>query len=280
MKIRLGAVIPTVQYGNLQPEFELDTADYLPPRSGGYIVTEDMLMADLEGRIQALWDKYGEKPLTTNSNSKRLKAFVGGEIDYDAGAHAYSWNGQAYLSGSQYAKQFEKPFDAQKISQALAEKFKVDGAEIRKLWELKADISKGLGTMIHSALEMYGRYSDLAAALDKTTNLHDHPIVKKAVESFYEAHKDKAEYEALIVDHQNKRAGQVDRLVILGDKHCRVEDYKCNAVMTPEKLKVYWKQLEFYGEIMEANGWKVDPPVIHHWDGEWKEYKHDDNRQD
>lgn len=257
--VTLKATIPTHQYANLQPEIVVEAETY------------EEALATAELRMRDIWNRYveGDKKLAGTS-AKRLKAFVGGEIDYDEQAHAYTWEGVTYLSGSQYAKQFEKPFDSHKISEAMATKWGVDANEIRKMWELKAEISRGLGTMIHSALELYGRYDGLATKMEKTTNLHDHPIVKKAVESFYATHKERAEYEALIVDHKNKRAGQVDRLVILGDKKCRVEDYKCNAELTPDKLNVYWKQLEFYSEIMEANGWKCEPPIIHHWDGNWK----------
>lgn len=259
-RVLLKATIPVVSYGNIQPEIEVEADTY------------EEALAIAESRIKDLWSRYADQPLP-NGNVKRLTAFVGGEIDYDPVAHAYTWNGEVYQSGSQYAKQFEKPFDVDDISNKIAAKFGVDANEVRKMWELKADISKGLGTTLHSALELYGRFNGLATALDKTTHLHDHPIVKKAVQDFYSAHKEKAEYEALIVDHKNKRAGQVDRLIILGDKHCRVEDYKTNAVLTPEKLEVYWKQLEFYGDIMKEAGWKVEPPIIHWWNGEWKEIK-------
>lgn len=260
MKIKLGAVIPTVQYGNLQPEFEIEDDNPV------------VAMAGLEELVQHIWDKYGEKPLIAKGNSKRIKCFVGGEIDYDAEAHTYTWNGETYLSGSQYAKRFERPFDAMKISDAMAKKWGVDAKEIRDMWELKRDISAGLGTAIHAALELYGKYNGLTDKIEKTTHLHDHPVVKKVVEGFYSKHKEVAEYEAMIVDHSKKRAGQVDRLVILGDKHCRVEDYKTNAELPADKLKVYWEQLNFYGGIMQADGWKVEPPVIHHWDGSWHTY--------
>ena len=258
MKYNLTSVIPVVQYGNIQPSIEVE-AD-----------TFEEAQALIEPQMLALWNKYN--PGVMNSGQRQLvKAFVGGEVYYDEASHTYTDEaGQVYLSSSVYAKQFEKPFDTVAISDKMATKWGADASEIRKMWELKAEISRGLGTMIHSALELYGRYNGLAKQLEKTTHLHDHPVVKKAVESFYLLHKEKAEYEALVVDHQNKRASRIDRLVILGDKHARVEDYKTNAEMTPEKLKAYWKQLDFSGEILAVHGWKVDPPVIHHWNGDWK----------
>lgn len=264
MRIKLSAVIPTVQYGNIQPEFEVE----VPNGQDDEAVAA--ATATLESKIQNLWDKYGEKPLTARGSAKRVKAFVGGEIDYDEINHIYSWNGEKYLSGSQHAKTFEKPFDGDRIAKAMGDKFKVEAKDIQAMWKLKSDVSVGFGTAIHAALELYGKYDGLATQLEKTSNLHDHPIIKKAVEEFFIGReKEKAEYEPIIISHEKKHAGQVDRLLITGDKRCRIQDYKTNAVLPEEKLRVYWEQLKFYGNIMKDNDWVVEGLDIFHWDGVW-----------
>lgn len=207
----------------------------------------------------------------TKPKLQRLTAFVGGEIDYDEELHTYSWKGEVYLSGSQYAKQFEKPFDKAGISNAMAKKWGVDAQDILDMWELKARTSREFGTALHSALQLYGQYDGLARKLEKATHLHDHPVIKQAVESFYEGRKgEKAEYEIVVVDHKAKRAGRIDRLLITGDKRCRIQDYKVLAVSKPEKLAVYKEQLKFYAEIMEANGWVCEGNDIFVYDGRWK----------
>lgn len=276
MKIKLGAVIPTVQYGNLQPEFEVD------------VESEDIEEATLklESHIQALWDKYGEKPLAPKQGTtKRLKAFVGGEIDYDEVNHVYSWNGEKYLSGSEYAKGRQEVFDANMISGLMAKnlgktKEEVDlaKAKILAMWELKKNISTNFGHSIHGALELHGKYLKLSNALDahratkeqeaKNTHLHDHPILKQAVESFYEGREgEQAEYECLIVDHKAKRAGCIDRLLITAPNTCIIQDFKTNV----KDDKEYWEdQLTFYAGIMEAAGWKVLGKEIHQYNREWK----------
>lgn len=264
MKIKLGAVIPTVQYGNLQPEFELDENDINNGQGIEYI----------EGKIQELWDKYGEKPLTTNAgNRKQIKAFVGGTIYYDDTTHTYTnLAGDVYMSGSQYAASLEKPFELDKIADAIAKKFNADPQAIKDMWKLKGDVSAGFGTAIHAALELYGRYNGLAAQIDKDTSLHDHPVIKKAVQDFYGPRiSEKAEHEIFIVDHEAKRAGQIDRLLITGGKKCRVQDFKTNADIS-KKLDSYWVQLEFYAGILKANGWIVEGLDIFHWDGSWHDY--------
>lgn len=266
MKIKLGAVIPTVQYGNLQPEFEAEVDDSLALET----------FKELEKRIQQVWDKYGEKPLTTNANNRKsIDCFVGGSIFYDDDTHTYTnEKGEVYMSGSQYAKSLEKPFDMEKISQAMATKFGVEAKDIQAMWKLKAEISTGYGTAIHKALELYGRYESLAESLEKTTHLHDNPSIKHAVESFYKAHKgENAKNEIFIVDHKAKRAGQIDRLLVVGDKKCRVQDFKTNSNIE-KSLPTYWVQLEFYAGILKAAGWEVEGLDIFHYNGEWTTYEH------
>lgn len=269
MKYTIAAVIPTMQYGNIQPSIEVEAETFEEAES------------QVMPYIESLWERYGEKPLSVKTqviaNIKRLKDLFGSEIDYDEVNHVYSWKGEIYESGSQHAKKFEKPFDGKKIAQAMAKKYGVEPEDILKMWELKARTSREFGTALHSALELYGRYDGLAKELERDTAMHDHPVIKKAVESFYEGREDeRAEYEVLVVDHTKKRAGQIDRLLIAGENDCTVQDFKINAVMTPDKLKVYGEQLKFYSGILRANGMNTKPEQIFHYNGEWKEYNYAD----
>lgn len=261
MKYVITAVIPTVQYGNIQPSIEVE-AD-----------TFEEANAQAMPHIEELWEQYADKPLNKKvSNLVKHTAFVGGEIYVSSNPleHGYYWNGEKYLSGSEYANKFAKPFDSQAISSKMAEKWGVEASDIQAMWQLKNDVSKGFGTAMHAALELYGRFNGLAKSIEKNTHLHDHPTIKKAVESFYEGREnEKAKYEPLIVDHNAKRAGQVDRLLITGVNSCRIQDFKFNATMPEEKLAMYWEQLKFYAGIMMANGWIVDGLDIFHNDGTW-----------
>lgn len=271
MKYKISAVIPVAQFANLQPSIEIEAETF------------EAAQARVMPHIEKLWAQYGEKPLVSvqPNATKRLEAYIGGEIDYDEVNHIYSWNGEVYQSGSQYAKQFEKPFDAQAIAKKMATKYKVSPDEIATMWQLKARTSREFGTALHSALELYGRFSALATALERDTALHDHPVIKKAVQAFYKGREaEEAEYEVLVVDHKNKRAGRIDRLLRtsgelkggLVEPLFQVQDFKCNAIIDKAKLAVYWKQLEFYSGILEANHIKTRPPVIFHYDGTWHEY--------
>ncbi len=87
---------------------------------------------------------------------------------------------------------------------------------------------------------------------------------------------EKAEYEVLVVDHKNKRAGRIDRLLILEDNTFEIRDMKTNhKILKPERT-TYQKQLSFYADIIIANGGKIgsNPLMLHHWiDNEWKDIK-------
>lgn len=269
MKFKITATIPVAQYANIQPEIETEADTH----------EEAVLLAMYQ--LDRIWNQYGEKPFikhgttSVTTNTVRLKDFFGNEIDYDEVNHVYSWNGEVYESGSQYAKQFEKPFDGKAIATKMATKYKVKAQDILDMWELNARTSREFGTAIHSALELYGKHRELAIALERDSALHSHPVIKHAVETFYKGREDeKAFYEVLIVDHKNKRAGRVDRLLVDAKNAYTVQDFKTNGELKPDKLKVYFEQLKFYGEILKVHGWKVNPPEIHHYDGSWKEFNY------
>lgn len=256
---KIGATIPVTSYGNLQPEIEVEAESY-----------EDAYSLAMP-RIEAIWNRYCEPGRELRSSGRvKLEAFVGGEVYYDAERHEYTNEaGERYVSGSEYAHSFEEPFDAVKMSEALAKKHAAAGVkaeDIRAMWEMKAEISRGLGTALHAAMELYGCYNGLATSLNKTTATHDNPMVMEAVKQFYTVHKDEtAAHEVLIVDHAAKRAGRIDRLVET-PKGYIIADFKTDVNIF-KKLPIYKKQLNFYRAILEAGGLTVTSMHIYHWDG-------------
>lgn len=267
MKLTLTAVIPTHQYANLQPTVEVE-AD-----------TFDNAYALAMQQITRIWNdnvESGKELVASSSKGELLEAFVGGNIWYDDATHVYqNDNGDKYLSGSEYAKRFEKPFNAEMIAGMMAKKIDgVSGQDIQNVWELSAKVSRDFGTAIHGAMELYELHGGTCGLLDKQYHIHSHPVIKKAVESFYASHKnEKAIPEVLVVSHQRKWAGRIDRLLIVDEanKLCRVQDYKTNADID-KSLSVYWKQLSFYAQILADSGWTVEGLDIFHWNGSWQEY--------
>jgi len=274
MKIKeltVTAVIPSAQYANVQPSITVQVDDDIEEAKAlamNHIVQLSQTYAE-EGK--ALPGGSG----AVIGTSKRIECLVGGSILYDTVNHIYTNDkGEVYLSGSKYASQGEPEFNLDGIAGAVGKKFNADTDAIKEMWKLKGDVSAGFGTAIHAAIQLYEQYSDLANAIEKTTNLHDHPVLKQAVEKFVSMHKgERVVNEAMVVSHKRKWAGQIDRLVITGDKRCTIGDIKTNSELTPKKLKTYWKQLAFYGTIMEDAGWTVDELEIYHYDGNWKTIK-------
>lgn len=221
--------------------------------------------------VEIEYEKLPE--LKPSSNRKLLEAFVGGEIYYDDDKHEYTnKEGEVYLSGSVYAKSFQKPFDAKMMAGIMAKKVeKASADDIVAMWELKSEASRDFGNAVHKALQLYEQYGELAESLNKTTHSHDHPALKKAVDGFIEAHKgENVLCEVLVVDHEAKHAGRIDRLRIIdtNNKICRVQDYKTNVKADKE----YWThQLKFYARILEKAGWTVEGRDIFQYTDTWKE---------
>ncbi len=283
MKIELGATIPTVQYGNLQPKLELETTKE----------NYDRDMRALEGKMKELWDRYSEKPLTTHGEALgsttddfvTITPFVGKDFLYNDYRHEYrTLDGKPMLSGSAFAEQYTKPFNKEAILPVFAKKHGVNPALIGDMWRLKAEVSTTFGTAIHKALEFVGKHGDTMVAT--STEFTMHPTIKPIVEAFYRGREnERAEYE-IFVEHDGK-VGQIDRLIITGDKRCIIEDWKTNADMDKgsgkmlapyEKLSDtainhYRLQLTFYKKIMEGNGWIVEELRLQHWTDKWTPIK-------
>lgn len=222
-----------------------------------------------------------ERKLVRSKNAKLLKDIFGNEIFYDDDAHEYTNAlGEVYLSGSKFASQSERPFDAKFIAGRIANKFGLSSEEselIQTMWTLKAEASTSFGTAVHAAIELYGKYKFLAEKIEKETHFHDNVILRNIVKSFYDVYPDLTgvSYECLVVDHQTKRAGRIDRLEYSGlDDSWYVTDYKTNFDVE-KSLDKYWLQLSFYAAILIANGQKVKGLKIYHFNGiEWDTHEH------
>lgn len=266
IKYKLGATVPVAQYANLLPEIEIEAESI------------EEAEKQILPYIEDFFNKYSEKakigPAKNALSTGRVlvKDIFGNEIFYDESIHEYTNAlGEVYLSGSKFAEQFEKPFDAKMISQKMALKHKLDPTDVQKIqdmWALKSEASTSFGTSIHAALELYGKYKGLAESMEKETHAHDNPALKKAVDLFYAEYPnlDGVGFECLVVDHKAKRAGRIDRIEKDGDG-VWIADFKTNFDIN-KSIKKYWLQLSFYAAIIKANGLKVKGLKIYHYTGE------------
>lgn len=288
VKYSLTAVVPVAQYANLQPTVEVE-ADSIEEAEG-------LVLPYIEG----FFNKYSEKnkigaeKRALSKGRVLLKDYFGNEIFYDDATHEYTNSlGEVYLSGSRYAA--EEPFDGDYWASEFVSKYGLkeeDKQRILSMWETNGNASSSFGTALHAAIELYGQYHDIADIIDidqktgarkkldakteKNSAMSKLPYLKDVVTQFFTPERlaEIAQYEVLVVDHKNKRAGRIDRLVIFEDGSFGVRDMKTNnKILKPERT-TYTKQLSFYADILIANGGKLNEKALglHHWvDNTWKD---------
>lgn len=290
LKYTLTAVVPVAQYANLQPSVEVE-AETLEE-------AQEMVLP----YIEEFFNKYSEKAKigaekrAISKGRVLLKDYFGNEIFYDDATHEYTNSlGEVYLSGSRFAA--EEPFDGDYWASEFVKKYGLkedDKQRILAMWDTNGNASASFGTALHAAIELYGQYHDIADVIDidlktnkrkkldakteKNSAMSKLPYLKDVVTSFFtqERLSEVAQYEVLVIDHKNKRAGRIDRLVILEDGSLEIRDMKTNNKILKPERDIYTKQLSFYGDILLANNAKLgdNPIMLHHWvDNEWKDIK-------
>lgn len=268
MKYKIEATIPTTQYGNLRPTFEIEGDG-------------DRELAVTE--LKKLWNRFGESPLKDKSNNGvEVTTFTGEVIFWNERTHTHKdKDGNILMSGSRYADEHSPKFDKDTILPKTAQAWEVPKDKLESIWNLNSEISLAFGTAIHKALELahlhyerVGKKIQIVKKLDENYAMHKQPFIRDVVKNFIDTFGLDAEPEVLVSDVENGRAGTVDRLAILDEekKVCRIGDYKTNADMDKKKLLKYQKQLSFYAHILQAHGWKVDGLDIFYFDddGTWK----------
>lgn len=279
MKVTFGATIPTQQYGNIQPSFDLEGDNY-----------EEL--ADLGASyLKYLWDRVGENPLNIdrhkvsgpNGELKRCRV-SGTQVIFDSIAHTYhDLQGNKFTGGSTFAAKYKSKFAGDIIAGKMANKNGVSAKEILDMWSLNAEASSTFGTSVHAALQLYGEYLELSKAVKDGSDesaLTSNPVLRPIVQAFFTEERiaEKAFYEEFVANAKEKTCGLIDRLVS-EDDGLWVEDFKTNAdieksetiskpfkgVVPNTALGAYWLQLSFYARILIAAGRVVKGLRVHHW---------------
>lgn len=286
--ITISATIPTQQYGNIQPTFTV------------FGETHEEAMNLALQQIKDVWDRTAPKPLDVRDldtfprlPGEELRCWASGtRVKFDPVEHTYSTpDGKRWLSGSTFAGRYKSDFNGPAIASKMAAKYGVEAAQILNMWDLNRDASATVGTAVHAALELRGKYSELSRAIKDgsvESAVSKNPILAPIVESFFEGREDEdARYEVFVADPARAHCGLIDRLVIEPDGLV-VEDYKTNTdldkketIQPPFKglvpntqLGAYWLQLSFYARILKAHGKTVKLLRVHHWNGDdWVSYE-------
>ena len=291
VKYTITAVVPVAQYANLQPSVEVE--------ANSIEEAEEQVLP----YIEKFFNKYSEKAKigavknTLSPGRKLEKDLFGNEIFYDEEKHEYTNAlGEVYLSGSAYAHVDD--FDGEYWANEFVNKYGLkeeDKQNILDMWNVNGNASASFGTALHAAIELYGKYRNIADIIDidlktnkrkqlskgveKNSAMSKLPYLQQVAKEFFneERSAENALYEVLVIDHKNKRAGRIDRLVVNEDGTYAIRDMKTNhKILKPERDQ-YTKQLSFYGDIIIVNGAKLEtanPITLHHWkDEKWTDIK-------
>ena len=292
-KITITAVIPTQQYGNLQPGLEITDVDAKEGMEFGI------------GYMKELFSRFSEKGGLTEHDivlSKLTRKSFNEDVDieFEPVGHTYTHKGKTLQGVTDYIKKFYKAFDADTISSVLESKWGVPQQTIRDLWEMNGKITSELGNLIDKTLEYFDKFKSTGEIISSQQKeelnycLPKHPILRKAVTEFYELIKDQkgtVKTQVMISDIENGICGQADRVLVLDEekKTCRIQDYKVNINaeekdkghkvlapfdhLSPTKLSKYQLQTSIYANMMQKSGWVVEGIDIYVYEDTWKHFE-------
>lgn len=215
-------------------------------------------------------DRLGNT-LSKNRSGKEKICTDAGCLYFDKAAHTYEdEDGNVFQSGSVWAGQFEKPFDAQLIAPKVAEKRLTTPEQVIAGWDMKGEVSCDYGTAVHKALECAIKYGEMP------NNPHLNALCQDYIDM---SHDDDQVSEQFVVDFDHKLCGVIDVLVNKGDKHVVIRDFKTSDIykkitLTPRAkelwpelqsklISIYQLQLSFYAYILANRGYHVESLEIY-----------------
>jgi hypothetical protein len=292
-EIKIGAVIPTGQYQNIQPEITISDINDLGEAS----------KIGIEW-IKGNFERFSEKGAITDkeiSVTKILKKSFneGIDVSFEAISHSYSYRGKNLTGATDYIDRFYKPFNAEVISKTSANAWGVDPTEVKNLWDSNGDLTSSFGTVVHKALEHYNNFQDVGAQIAKKKGISEnygmpkHPILQNIVKGFAEVNKTKGDTysEVLVSNVEMGICGTADLILVVDaeKKICRVQDYKINVnseettstlkalapfnTLPANKLTKYQLQLSVYANLLEKSGWTVTGLDVFVYEDTWKHFE-------
>lgn len=245
-----------------------------------HIPTQQYGFAEVEGtekdvdKMEKLYNKYAEVPLNFNKKKgefEKIKTFTGETILYNDITHVYTdLAGNKLVSGSEYKRLLDKPFDLEKISGVVSKKHGVDQKVIKDMWSHNSQTSLHFGNAIHWSMEQWFKFKEAGEPMEgKDYHLPKHPFLQEVVLSFPRK-EDEILPEVVVSDVANKRVGRVDALLITGKNKCKVLDYKSDANIDE---KSHYKQLSFYAHILMNKGWEVEGIEVWNYTDSWTNYQ-------
>lgn len=319
-KIQVGSPVQIVhdktnQYSGraIAVQFEGNTLGYIGEK-GNAQHEKIFAVLPLEGKVSTIsrllpgesFQKFQEGEIThlevefamASDASGKTKSFNEGvPILFLPAEHKYVYDGRELVSATRYIKRWIQEFDQDKMSGMCAEKYGCSQEDVLKFWKGNGAVASTFGTSIHNALEHYEKFKWLGEIvqgqkdLPHNKALPSHPVLRKIVEDFYkqDLQSGKVECEVLVTNIERGLCGTIDRLLITGEKRCRIQDYKVNIgaaavdnnmkllgqmVELPKtKLTKYQLQMMFYARLLQLSGWTVEGLDAFVYEDEWKHYE-------
>lgn len=227
------------------------------------------------GDLVQLWIEP-DKTMRADSLFTQVTSLTGEEVLWSEFLHVCTdLEGNSLLGGSTYAKQFVQEFDSETIAKRYAKKHGYNTKAVMDYWEGMGRLSADYGTAIHKALEHYAKNFKM---FGHEESLPRQQQLREVVESFLKtADFENTIAEPLITDVERGMSGWIDLLRFVGKNEVYIEDYKTNTFKDgdyPTKwnksMLMYWKQLNFYGTILQNKGYVVKGLRIRHYhNGSW-----------
>ena len=210
-------------------------------------------------------------------------------VDFDEKDHVYRYKGKELFGATSWLEKIYKPFPKAYMAEQVAKKIGATPSQVVEVWNDNGKVARGLGTVIHGAIENYYNHLELNRKTGKD-GLPKHPILNKIVGELLEvAPHENVLSEVLVTDIANKTCGTIDRLEILGEKVCRIGDYKVNvgadgkdsrplppfSNLPAKKLTKYQLQMSYYARMLVKAGWVVEGLDAYVYEDSWKKYSFD-----
>ena len=161
----------------------------------------------------------------------KLKFYDDIEFKFDPIKHKYTYQGEHFISVTQFISRFHKKFDTDFWSRKKAKEKGVDQSEILNEWQVLNDRANFIGTSTHNWIENYFNriYQDLPSDLDVIDRINK-------FNKIFGSHLYKLtplKFEQRVFSKRWKIAGMVDSLFIYKDKLI-ILDWKTNKKFTTE----------------------------------------------
>ena len=226
---------------------------------------------------------------TEGSTMVKLIPVIGdGYVMFDPESHTYfDEDGKRMLSGSVFEKEQSKEPNFGYIAKAVSKTTGVPSEDILEIWNSNRDMAAEYGTLMHKGLETYIKNFDKMRQIDSArerahTAMNFMPesiglVVDSFIGRFSEDFPKKCIPEAFV--RYKDRCGFIDILKEEGNNSYSIYDYKFTKNIDEIKYQDYGKktkytlQQNFYREIIEANGHKVNTMSVEWYKDGWSSVK-------